>query len=198
MMFSIQYNTNIPFVQNAIGCDAFRQIRQFIHFTDNNKLPRKGALGWDPLQKVTPVIDAAVLVALAAAWVLGKRTCVDESMIKYMVGRAISFMSVKPIKYGIKMFALCCASTGYLYNFEIYYKGSESITRGWVTAISSHEIVLDYSKCMVGGVDHKDQDTADWTVSLKPNRWYLQVLAHRQYSACGTSDNLLCGNGQEP
>jgi hypothetical protein len=67
------------------------------------------------------------MVALAAAWILGKRICVDESMIKYM-GWAILFiqyMPAKPIKHGIKVFALCCAYTGYLYHFEIYTKESE-------------------------------------------------------------------------
>jgi hypothetical protein len=29
---------------------------------------------------------------------------------------------------------------------------------------------------MMGGVDHKDQDTADWTVSLKSNRWCLRMF----------------------
>ena len=43
-------------------------------------------------------------------------------MIKYM-GRFVSFvqyMPAKPIKHGIKVYALCCSSTGYLYLFEIY------------------------------------------------------------------------------
>jgi hypothetical protein len=121
MMFSTQYNTNIPYVQNSLGHDAFRQIRQFIHFADNNTQPKKGAAGWSPLQKVAPVLDV-IVVTLAAAWILGKRITIDESMIKY-TGRAISFiqyMPAKPIKHGIKVFALCCAITGYLYHFEIY------------------------------------------------------------------------------
>jgi hypothetical protein len=42
-------------------------------------------------------------------------------------------------------------------------------------SISSHEIVSDYSKHM-DGVDHKDRDTTDWTVSLKSNRWYLRIF----------------------
>ena len=43
-------------------------------------------------------------------------------MIQYC-GRAISFiqyMPKKPIKHGIKVFALCCAYTGYLLGFEVY------------------------------------------------------------------------------
>ena len=28
----------------------------------------------------------------------------------------------------------------------------------------------------MNGVDHKDRDTADWTVSLKSNRFYLRIF----------------------
>jgi hypothetical protein len=110
LMYCTKYGLNIASVQNAIGHDAFQQ----------------GAPGCNPLQKVAPVLNS-VTVALAGAWILGKHICVDESMIKY-TGRVISFiqyMPVKPIKHGIKVFALCCAYTGYLYHFEIY-TGKES------------------------------------------------------------------------
>ena len=38
-------------------------------------------------------------------------------------------MPAKPIKHGIKVFALCCAVTGYLYSFEIY-TGKDNVTDG--------------------------------------------------------------------
>jgi hypothetical protein len=41
--------------------------------------------------------------------------------------------------------------------------------------IASHAVVTDYSYHM-NGVDHKDQDTVDWTVSLKSNRFYLRIF----------------------
>ncbi len=47
---------------------------------------------------------------------------VDQSMIKYM-GRFVFFiqsMPAKSIKHGIKVYALCCAYTGYLYVFKVY------------------------------------------------------------------------------
>ena len=43
-------------------------------------------------------------------------------MIKYC-GRVVVFiqyMPKKPIKHGIKVFALCCAYTGYLLGYEVY------------------------------------------------------------------------------
>jgi hypothetical protein len=50
-------------------------------------------------------------------------------------------------------------------------------------------VTTDYSYHM-NGVDHKDRDTADWTVSLKSNRFYLRsfywlfngVLHHAMYT----------------
>jgi len=56
------------------------------------------------------------------AWILGEKISVDESMIKYM-GRAVTwvqYMPRKPIKHGIKVFAMCCTVTGYLYAFVVY------------------------------------------------------------------------------
>ena len=64
-------------------------------------------------------------------WTLGERVCVDESMIKYM-GKYVTFvqyMPAKPIKHGIKVYALCCAFTGYLYGFEIY-TGKDHVADG--------------------------------------------------------------------
>ena len=47
---------------------------------------------------------------------------IDERMIKYM-GRAITFaqyMPLKTIKYGIKVFALCCDYNGHIIGLEVY------------------------------------------------------------------------------
>ena len=41
--------------------------------------------------------------------------------------------------------------------------------------IPSHEVTLDYQFHM-NGVDHKDRDTTDWTVSIKTYRFYLRIL----------------------
>ena len=41
--------------------------------------------------------------------------------------------------------------------------------------INSHAITSDHIENF-NGVDHKDRDTADWTVSLKSNRFYLRTF----------------------
>jgi hypothetical protein len=42
-------------------------------------------------------------------------------------------------------------------------------------SIPSHEVTADYSYHM-NGADHKNRDTADYTVSLKSNRFYMQIF----------------------
>jgi hypothetical protein len=120
--WSEEYNEGIAWIKNAITRDAFRQIRQFIHFVNNGTLPTKQTdPRWHPLQKVKHVMDS-LGERLRMGWTLGKKFCVDESMIKYM-GKAVSwvqYMPKKPIKHGLKVFALCCAYTGYLYCYEVY------------------------------------------------------------------------------
>jgi len=52
---------------------------------------------------------------------LGEKTLTDEAMIKCM-GRAIAWVQHnprKPVKHGIKAFAMCCAHTGCLCSSEI-------------------------------------------------------------------------------
>ena len=77
------------------------------------------------------IVLSTIMKQLVRGWVLGERICVDESMIKYM-GKFISFvqyMPAKPIKHGIKVYALCCSFTGYLYAFEIY-TGKDHVADG--------------------------------------------------------------------
>ena len=69
---------------------------------------------------------------------------------------------------------------GFLHNHLVQDTKDHTVQR-WSQAkkkqdsISSHEVTTDYSYHM-NGVDHKDQDTADWTVSLKSNRFYLRIF----------------------
>jgi hypothetical protein len=120
-LYSTTHHTSNPMVQNTYTHDAILQIRRYIHFVDNTRLLPKDDPKWHDLQKIQVAMNT-ILKTLAAGWILRKRICVDKSMIKYM-GRFVSFiqyMPAKPIKHGIKVYALCCANAGYLYMFEIY------------------------------------------------------------------------------
>ncbi|GFH50228.1 hypothetical protein CTEN210_06704 [Chaetoceros tenuissimus] len=109
------------FIQNTMSFKAFEFLRRYIHFEDNrNAKPKTNPL-FDPLWKIRWALDS-VSNNIRKAYNAGKDVTIDESMIRYR-GRAVSFvqyMPKKPIKHGIKVFALCCAVTAYLLGFEVY------------------------------------------------------------------------------
>ena len=115
------YGIYAPWVQNAMTRDAFKECRRLIHLCGDVHVRHRVTSKYDPLAKVRYVLDK-LMGTMRNAWIVGKRITIDESMIKYC-GRAVSFiqyMPKKPIKHGIKVFALCCAYTGYLLGFEVY------------------------------------------------------------------------------
>ena len=68
---------------------------------------------------------------------------------------------------------------GFLHNHLVADTEDHTVER-WLPRkkrklICSHEVVTDYSYHM-NGVDHKDRDTADWTVLLESNRFYLRIF----------------------
>ena len=69
-----------------------------------------------------------IMKGLCKAWTAGEKVTIDESMIRYF-GRAVCFvqyMPCKPIKHGIKVFAVCCAYTAVLLGFKVYV-GTEQV-----------------------------------------------------------------------
>ena len=77
------------------------------------------------------------------AWTPGKHVTIDESMIWYM-GRAISYvqyMPAKPIKHGIKVFALCCALSAGILSFKVYV-GKEDDSDGTAVGVCN-DLVVD-------------------------------------------------------
>lgn len=69
---------------------------------------------------------------------------------------------------------------GFLHN-HLVTDNADDFVRRWsplqkkMKKISSHRITHDYAHHM-NCVDHKDRDTADWTISLKSNRFYLRIF----------------------
>ena len=159
------YGCNHAFIQNLMPWDNFYLIRQFLHFVDNVELPGKHDPGWHPLQKIQPVLDS-VQKQMQKAWTLGKKICVDESMIKYM-GRAIAWVQFnprKPIKHGIKVFALCCGKTGVLVSFLIYTGKDIDVHQDW-TPVGVVDKLLEMAGLLSEGAG-RILFTDNWYTSL--------------------------------
>ena len=129
------YGVSIPYIQNTMTRDAYIFMRQYIHFADNHSKKAKGEIGYHALFKVKYVLDE-MMKGMRKSWTAGQHVTIDESMIRYM-GRAISYvqyMPAKPIKHGIKVYALCCALSAVILAFKVYV-GKEDDTDGSAVAV---------------------------------------------------------------
>jgi hypothetical protein len=117
---------------------------------------------------------------LGSAWNAGEKVTIDESMIRYN-GRTVDFVQYtprKPIKHGIKVFAICCSITAVLLGFEIYTRKENG---GSAAAITIIERLI-----------HKSGLTKARGRILYTNNWYtsinLAMLHFEKYGwrFCGT------------
>ena len=111
-----------------------------IHFSNNALRKPKGDVGYDTLFKVKYPLEE-MMKGMRRDWTAGQHVTINESMIQYM-GRVISYvqyMSAKPIKHGIKVFALCCALSAVILLFKVYV-GKEDTSDGSTVGVCNHLI----------------------------------------------------------
>ena len=100
--------------------DRFLALLTMFHLNNNDAKVARGQPGYDPLLKIWPVIDT-VITKYQDAYTLKEQLGIDEAICPF---RGWIFFHVyikgKPHTYGIKMFELCEAESGYVYNLDIY------------------------------------------------------------------------------
>lgn len=111
---------SVPFVANVMTRKRYEEIKQNLHFSNNENQPNRTDSNYDRAFKVRPIINhfnKAFCSALSAT----KSQAIDEHMIKFK-GRNImkQYMKAKPIKWGFKMWCRCDSQTGYLFECNIY------------------------------------------------------------------------------
>lgn len=112
-----------------------------------------------------------VMSQMQKAYRLGCKICVDESMIKYKgkYVRFVQYMPAKPIKHGIKVFALCCSYTGYLYSY-IIYTGKDNV-EGLHTSVDVVKQLIELAGCT--GVLGRILFTDNYYTSLEVMKFLL-------------------------
>eukprot|EP00041_Stephanoeca_diplocostata_P002546 m.226 g.226 ORF g.226 m.226 type:complete len:310 (-) comp134_c0_seq1:7-936(-) len=169
LLWSEKYGSDIAWIRNAMPLDAFLQHRRFLAFGDYQSIPPKGHRLYNPLFRVQDVIRTYQRM-FQSLWTLGENIAVDESMIKYS-GRAIDFvqhMPAKPIKHGIKVFALCCSATAFAYSFSIY-TGKDGSHDGGV--IHEMEKLTKGCDLEADGARFRTMFTDNWYTSLTLASW---------------------------
>ena len=107
-------------IADRITRDRFRHISRYLHFVENATLTPRRSPGYDRLEKVRPVIDH-LSSRFSDLYDPHREVAVDEAMIKF-TGRSTlkQFMPMKPVKRGIKVWALADSHNGYFHKFQVY------------------------------------------------------------------------------
>ncbi|KAG8173431.1 hypothetical protein JTE90_022798 [Oedothorax gibbosus] len=139
LYWSNSEDCNLPFIQNAMSRQRFRDIKKFLHLCDNNSID-----GSDKLAKVRCFIEM-FCKKLQQFGTFAECLSVDEEMIPY-TGRhsAKMYMRNKPIKFGYKLWILA-SSQGYPFNIQVYV-GKEAAATDKIPL--GTRVVLDLIECV--------------------------------------------------
>lgn len=103
-----------------MGRDRFRCILSMLHLNNNENFIVSVNPGYDPIFKIRPFFDHFIN-ASTSLFVPNQNLCLDEIMCPFRGHiRFRVYMKDKPEKYGIKLYAVTDAETGYVLNAEIY------------------------------------------------------------------------------
>lgn len=110
-----------PVIQSCMTRSRFEAIIRCVHLVDNKTLPSPGEEGHDKIGKVRWLVEH--FSAVSKANYNCEVTCtVDEMMLPYK-GRYCNirqYMKGKPVKFGIKIWALVSSQSRYISNVIVY------------------------------------------------------------------------------
>jgi hypothetical protein len=103
-----------------MSLDRFLAVLTMLHLNNNDAKAARGEPDYDPLFKIHPFIDTLITLfqdvySPEEQLTIDKAICPFRGRIFFRV-----YIKGKPHKYGIKMFELCEAKSGYAYNLEVY------------------------------------------------------------------------------
>ena len=107
-------------VSSVMTQTRFMQIWRYFHLADNSSaLPRENP-GFDNIYRVRQFLDV-VLRNSQRLYRLDREVSIDETMVPHK-GRLSfkQYIKNKPIRWGVKLWVLCEAKTGYVFNFQVY------------------------------------------------------------------------------
>ena len=135
----------VPFFAQVMTYRLFALFHRMLH-AGSVHAPARGQGGFDPWNKVRPVLDA-VNLAFKMHFVPPQHVSIDESMIG--MKNRVAYLQYMPNKrhsrFGIKKFELCDAVSGYVLHVELY-AGKDFPIHG--DHGQAHAVVMDLmSKC---------------------------------------------------
>ena len=139
-----------PWFPSIMSRDRFFKILRYLHLVDSSKQKKRGEEGYDILFKVRPLIDHLGAV-LQKYYQPSCHLSIDEMMIGTRC--RISFLQYipkKPTRFGIKVWVLAEAKTGYVLDFQVYTGASEEKSERDVSL--GHKVVMQLMEPYKGKV----------------------------------------------
>ncbi|XP_063962609.1 piggyBac transposable element-derived protein 4-like [Lytechinus pictus] len=158
--------------------NRFQLLNGFLHFNNNERIITRGNPGFDPMFKTRPLIDKSVPQYMDS-YEPSCHLSVDESLVPFKGRLAYKqYIPNKPKKWGIKMWVLCDAETGFCLKW-LPYTGAEIVPRGASDSISER-IVKRLVEPYFG------TDRAVYCDNFYTSVGLLQDLAAKDMGVCGT------------
>ena len=119
-----------PYFGKAMKRDRFMQIMRYIHFSNSEQAPQPGAANYTKLYKIESLMNMFT-ASMVQQYIPKRQISIDEVMVPFK-GRLSfkQYMPAKPTKWGIKMWALAEADTGYVSYCEVYTGRTEGPAQG--------------------------------------------------------------------
>lgn len=143
-----------PEIAKAMPRDRFLTILRYLHFPEpEHDGPEPETADERRLRKISVMCDH-LNRAFMAAYNLGNEISADEIMVKF-TGRLafLQYVPLKPVKWGLKLWALADPHSGYLYAFKVY-AGQDSVTDDFAAGLGGGAILALAEKSSVLGKGH--------------------------------------------
>lgn len=111
----------MPKASKMMSYNRFCQIKKYLHYCDEEiAVNDRKHPDYDKLYKIRFLLDN-LSPKFAAEYIPDQDVSVDECMIPFR-GRwsGKCYDKSKPIRWGVKTWMLCCGTTGYAYNLDVY------------------------------------------------------------------------------
>ncbi|CAK1581773.1 unnamed protein product [Parnassius mnemosyne] len=192
-----------PYAAKLMNRDRFRAIYSCLHLNDNSKYIPRGQDNYDAFFKLRPYFDELCRLC-ATSFYPGESLTIDEGTCGFR-GRVHFrvFNKDKPDKYGMKIYMLCDAATGYILNM-VPYVGESKTVEQIVTELSEpyfekwHTIYMDrfFSSPTVADLLWLKNTRVVGTVMPNrrglPQEWRQQLLEVNEMSFCHRGNLTAC------
>ena len=134
---------NLPNFVKHTTRDRFQQLCQMLHFADNEQIP-KDLLPAKRFEAKLGNIISSFNTNCKKLLSPARSLSVDEMMVKFY-GRSVirQYIKEKPTKYGVKLWAICCACCGYSLTQNMYLGSTAGAVGGRDVVIQLSEPFLD-------------------------------------------------------